>query len=170
MTNPLRVIILGATSAIAEATARLYAQEKASLLLAGRNADRLNQISADLLARGAATAPVQARDLGQTGVAVEALDEMITTLGGVDHILIFYTPPTFSASISPRLPNGAWLRPRGLKPRDAAASLLSARWPAIAAASRTTSMAQPKRASRHWCKASPIAWRFVRPKARARLW
>jgi decaprenylphospho-beta-D-erythro-pentofuranosid-2-ulose 2-reductase len=90
MTNPLRVIILGATSAIAEATARLYAQEKASLLLAGRNADRLNQISADLLARGAATAPVQARDLGQTGVAVEALDEMITTLGGVDHILIFY--------------------------------------------------------------------------------
>jgi short-subunit dehydrogenase len=90
MTNPLRVIILGATSAIAEATARLYAQEKACLLLAGRNGERLNQISADLLARGATSAPVEALDLGQIGVAAEALDRMIGTLGGVDHVLLFY--------------------------------------------------------------------------------
>lgn len=90
MNIPLRVIVLGATSAIAEATARLYAQEKASLLLAGRNADHLAQISADLLARGATSAPIEALDLGQVGVAAKTLDQMIATLGGVDHILLFY--------------------------------------------------------------------------------
>lgn len=90
MTNPLRVIILGATSAIAEATARLYAQENARLLLAGRNADHLDQISADLLARGATSAIVETLDLGETGIAARALDRMIETLGGVDHVLLFY--------------------------------------------------------------------------------
>jgi short-subunit dehydrogenase len=90
MTLPPRVIILGATSAIAEATARLYAQEKASLLLAGRNGEHLTEISADLTARGAASAIVEALDLGQTGIAAAKLDEMIARLGGVDHILLFY--------------------------------------------------------------------------------
>lgn len=90
MTNPLRVIILGATSAIAEATARLYAQEDARLLLAGRNAGHLDQISADLLARGATSAIVETLDLGETGIAARALDRMIETLGGVDHVLLFY--------------------------------------------------------------------------------
>lgn len=90
MNSPLRVIILGATSAIAEATARLYASEKACLLLAGRNADRLRAISVDLLARGANSAPIEALDLSQTGVAVPTLERMIATLGGVDHILLFY--------------------------------------------------------------------------------
>jgi NAD(P)-dependent dehydrogenase (short-subunit alcohol dehydrogenase family) len=90
MTSRLRVIILGATSAIAEATARLYAQENACLLLAGRNADRLNQISADLLARGAKSAFVETLDLSRTGIAVQTLDRMIEILGGVDHVLLFY--------------------------------------------------------------------------------
>ena len=90
MTNPLRVIVLGATSAIAEATARLYSQEKACLALAGRDAGHLSQISADLLARGATSAIVEALDLAQTGIAAEALDRMIAALGGVDHVLLFY--------------------------------------------------------------------------------
>ena len=90
MTSPLHVIILGATSAVAEATARLYAREKACLVLAGRNADHLNQISADLLARGATSAIVEMLDLSQTGMAVQALDRMIEALSGVDHVLLFY--------------------------------------------------------------------------------
>jgi NAD(P)-dependent dehydrogenase (short-subunit alcohol dehydrogenase family) len=90
MTNPLRVIVLGATSAIAEATARLYSQEKACLALVGRNAEHLGQISADLLARGATSTIVEALDLAQTGIAAEALDRMIAALGGVDHVLLFY--------------------------------------------------------------------------------
>ena len=53
MATPLRVLILGATSGIAEATARLYAAEGAVILLAGRNATRLAQIADDLKLRGA---------------------------------------------------------------------------------------------------------------------
>ena len=57
MTQPTRgqrVVILGATSAIAEAAARLWAREGAHLVLVGRNAERLGAIADDLRIRGAA--------------------------------------------------------------------------------------------------------------------
>ena len=47
--GPLRVLMLGANSGIAEATARLYAAEGAALLLAGRDAERLEEILDTLL-------------------------------------------------------------------------------------------------------------------------
>ena len=43
-----RVLIIGATSAIAEATARRYAQRASSLFLVGRDATRLEAIAAEL--------------------------------------------------------------------------------------------------------------------------
>ncbi|ESQ16120.1 MAG: SDR family oxidoreductase [Thiohalocapsa sp. PB-PSB1] len=49
-----RILIIGATSAIAEALARRYAAEGAHFLLAARNLERCSQISDDLLTRGAA--------------------------------------------------------------------------------------------------------------------
>ena len=49
----LRVLILGAVSGIAQATARLYAAEGAILGLAGRNTGRLATIADDLRVRGA---------------------------------------------------------------------------------------------------------------------
>ena len=49
--NPRHIIILGATSAIAEAVARIYAAEGARVVLAGRNAGHLQQIATDLSAR-----------------------------------------------------------------------------------------------------------------------
>lgn len=57
------VVILGATSAMAEALARLHAAEGASLLLAGRRGDRLEAIAADLRARGARDVATAALDL-----------------------------------------------------------------------------------------------------------
>ncbi len=51
-----RVAILGATSAIAEAAARIWAAQGARLVLVGRNAERLEAIAADLKARGATRA------------------------------------------------------------------------------------------------------------------
>jgi decaprenylphospho-beta-D-erythro-pentofuranosid-2-ulose 2-reductase len=48
-----RILIMGATSAIAEATARLFASRGDALMLVGRNADRLLAIAADLKVRGA---------------------------------------------------------------------------------------------------------------------
>lgn len=83
----MRVIILGATSAIAEATARLYAAEGAELLLVARQPERLAAIAADLRLRGAARVETATRDLA--GID-DAFAGFVATLGGVDHILLAY--------------------------------------------------------------------------------
>lgn len=85
-----RVLILGATSAIGEATARLYAAEGARLLLAGRNQARLAEIAADLVTRGASDCRFETLDLGAARNSEAALDHMAAALGGLDHILLFY--------------------------------------------------------------------------------
>ncbi|CAN7337634.1 SDR family NAD(P)-dependent oxidoreductase [Phenylobacterium sp. LjRoot219] len=68
-----RVIILGATSGMADATARLYAAEGAALVLVGRRADRLEELAADLRARGARAVEVAAIDLADASRAAERL-------------------------------------------------------------------------------------------------
>ena len=45
------VLIIGATSAIAEASARIWAQKGYQLFLVGRNQEQLNLICQDLLIR-----------------------------------------------------------------------------------------------------------------------
>jgi len=93
MTAPsktLRVLILGATSGIAEATGRIYAREGARLVLAARQPQRLEDIAADLRTRGAAQV-----ELAVVGFAAEAdyrarLVELAESLGGLDHILLAY--------------------------------------------------------------------------------
>ncbi len=86
----MRVIILGATSAIAEATARLYAAEKASLMLVGRQEARLKAIADDLTARGAAQVETAVLDLEEASAAASTLGGLAERLGSVDHILIAY--------------------------------------------------------------------------------
>lgn len=87
MSVPRRVVILGATSAIAEATARLYAREHAALLLAGRNGPRLEEIAGDLRTRGARAVETYTLDF-VTAEAHPHLAKMIEMLGGVDDILL----------------------------------------------------------------------------------
>jgi NAD(P)-dependent dehydrogenase (short-subunit alcohol dehydrogenase family) len=85
-----RIIVLGATSAIGEATSRLYAAEGARILLVGRRTDHLSEIAADLKARGAATVDHETQDLARPADAESQLAAMAARLGGVDDILIFY--------------------------------------------------------------------------------
>src|SRR5476649_630222 len=88
-TSGLRVLILGAGSAIAQATARLYAAEGAIIGLAGRNAGRLAGIADDLRARGATQ--VETFDVDFTAVAVPpTLAAMADKLGGPDHVVLAY--------------------------------------------------------------------------------
>ena len=86
----MRTIILGATSAIAEATARLYAAEGSELLLVGRHDERLAAIAADLRLRGAARVETTARDLAATSDQAAAFADFVAALGGVDHVLLAY--------------------------------------------------------------------------------
>ena len=86
-----RVVILGALSAIAIATARIYAKEGAALVLAARNADRLKALADDLKARGAVQIEIAAMDL--EAAAAEAPRHMTdwkTKLGGLDHVHVIY--------------------------------------------------------------------------------
>ena len=63
-----RVLILGATSAIAEETARIFASKGDRICLVGRRADRLEQIAADLRVRGAPQVETLVADLAETSV------------------------------------------------------------------------------------------------------
>jgi short-subunit dehydrogenase len=92
MTEPAggkRVVILGATSAIAEQAARLWAGEGAHLVLAGRNAERLRSIADDLRVRGAAAAHAVVLDLADADAQAE-LDRMAELIGPVDVVLLAY--------------------------------------------------------------------------------
>lgn len=85
-----RVVILGALSAVAVATARRYAAAGASLALAARRSDELEILAADLRARGAAVAATFALDLAQAPDPAAALDGMVDALGGVDVVVLAY--------------------------------------------------------------------------------
>ena len=86
---PQRIIILGATSAIAEAAARLWAADGASFILAGRNEARLNEIAADLKARGAGETIDWPLDFVSADAGAE-LGKMVERLGGLDILLLAY--------------------------------------------------------------------------------
>jgi len=86
----LRLIVLGATSAIGEATARLYAADNASILLVGRNENRIEEIAADLRIRGAKEVETAIYDLAETATADEQLRAWSRRIGGADDILLCY--------------------------------------------------------------------------------
>lgn len=82
------ILIIGATSAIAEATARLYAARGDRLHLIARNAERLERIAADLEVRGAESVECEVLDLNDLGRHEGALTKAWQGLGSVDVALI----------------------------------------------------------------------------------
>ena len=85
-----RVLILGALSAIAVATARLYAAEGARLVLVARNQDRLDRVADDLRARGALEVEAITLDLvAEAASARKHLTDWAKLVGGLYHAHIF---------------------------------------------------------------------------------
>ncbi|HEY3731131.1 MAG TPA: SDR family oxidoreductase [Steroidobacteraceae bacterium] len=83
-----RILIVGAASAIAEATARLLAARGAALMLAGRSAPRLQAIAQDLKVRGAHTAETYIFDARSFDGIAQLLQATSARLGGLDAALI----------------------------------------------------------------------------------
>lgn len=83
-----RVLIIGATSAIAEATARVYAARGAALFLVGRDTERLAAIAADLSVRGAARTGVHALDVNTYEEHQAMLEAAWGAFGEIDLVLI----------------------------------------------------------------------------------
>ena len=87
---PRRVLILGATSAIAHETARRYARQGAALALAARDAGKLAANAADLRARGASDVHEVLFDASDFGRHAPAIAEASRALGGLDVALVAY--------------------------------------------------------------------------------
>jgi hypothetical protein len=83
-----KVLIIGATSAIAEATARLFAARGDRLCLMARNSERLQTIAKDLQIRGADAVHTLVLDANSFREHPVALAEALEQLGGIDIALI----------------------------------------------------------------------------------
>jgi short-subunit dehydrogenase len=83
-----RVLIIGATSAIATACARRWAEEGADLFLVGRDAEKLDALARDLRVRGAAAARTVQMDANDVPAHSPMLAAAVEALGGIDVALI----------------------------------------------------------------------------------
>jgi decaprenylphospho-beta-D-erythro-pentofuranosid-2-ulose 2-reductase len=82
--GPKKILVLGATSGIAEATCRIWAAQGARLFLVARNAEKLAAVAADLKTRGASYIDTAVADLDDTGQHPALLAHAINSLTGMD--------------------------------------------------------------------------------------
>ncbi|MCO5397487.1 SDR family oxidoreductase [Ralstonia soli] len=83
-----KVLIIGATSAMAEATARRMAQRGDALFLVGRSAPRLQSMIDDLRTRGAPHVHMAVMDANDFNAHAAVIHEADAALGGIDTVLI----------------------------------------------------------------------------------
>jgi len=83
----MNILIVGATSAIAKATAHRYAANGASFMLLGRNEQALDDLSRDLIVRGAESACFHVADFSQAG-CLASTEEALANVCHVDLALI----------------------------------------------------------------------------------
>jgi short-subunit dehydrogenase len=101
---PSHVVVIGATSAIAEQAARLWASRGARLFLAARNAERLASIARDLATRGAEVR-THVFDALDPASHAPLVDAAFAWLGSVDVVLIAHgsLPDQATCEVDPEL-------------------------------------------------------------------
>lgn len=82
--TPQKILVLGATSGIAEATCRIWAAQGHSLFLVARNPEKLAAVAADLRVRGASYVDTAVADLDDTDQHPALLAHAINSLTGMD--------------------------------------------------------------------------------------
>lgn len=85
-TSKQNIVIIGATSGIAEACARRWA-ERAKFFLVARNAERLGNIKGDLIARGA-SADTYVLDVNDLSMHADMVVAAQRSLGRIDVVLV----------------------------------------------------------------------------------
>ncbi|HZL25921.1 MAG TPA: SDR family oxidoreductase [Acidobacteriaceae bacterium] len=81
---PKRILVLGATSGIAEACCRLWAERGDSLFLVARDPEKLSAVAADMHTRGATYVGSAIANLDDTAGHPELLAHAINSLAGLD--------------------------------------------------------------------------------------
>jgi short-subunit dehydrogenase len=83
-----KILIIGATSAIAEAAARIFATRGDALFLVARNAEHLRAVVADLNIRGAVRADSATLEVTDFAAHEAVVEKAERDLGGIDVALI----------------------------------------------------------------------------------
>jgi decaprenylphospho-beta-D-erythro-pentofuranosid-2-ulose 2-reductase len=83
-----RILLIGATSAIAQGAARTWAGRGDTLVLCGRHEDRLKLVAADLEVRGARQVEVLPADFDDTEALEQVFDRAAEAVGEIDVVLV----------------------------------------------------------------------------------
>ena len=83
-----RILVLGATSGIAEAVCRRWAERGDSLFLVARNESKLATVAADMRTRGAVYVDSAVANLDDTAIHPELLAHAINSLAGLDIVFL----------------------------------------------------------------------------------
>lgn len=86
----MRILIIGATSAIAQACARCWAPRGADFFLVARDAERLRSVAQDLSVRGASEVREFAMDANDLPAHAAMCEQAVRSLGRLDIVLIAY--------------------------------------------------------------------------------
>lgn len=84
------ILILGATSAIAKQTTRLFAADEHTLYLVARNEDKLSSMKQDMLVRGANDVNYESLDLTDETQHEDLIKRATESMGTIDTVLIAY--------------------------------------------------------------------------------
>jgi short-subunit dehydrogenase len=84
----MKILIIGASSALAHETAKLFARDGAELFLVGRTPEKLAVVASDLKVRGAQRVETYLLDLSDLALHQAMLDQALATLGELDMLII----------------------------------------------------------------------------------
>lgn len=82
-----KILVIGATSAIAQEVSKIYARDKHEIILWGRNTEMLNIISQDLQVRGATTSTIN-HDLNDFSIHASKVEEIWSRHQHIDVALL----------------------------------------------------------------------------------
>lgn len=83
-----RIVIVGATSAIATHVARRFAERHAHLVLVARNEEHLRAVAEDLKVRGVSAVDLYVADLRMKAAHQDLVERSVAILGTVDAVVI----------------------------------------------------------------------------------
>ncbi|MGE5479223.1 MAG: SDR family oxidoreductase [Chloroflexota bacterium] len=90
-----KIVVLGATSRIAQETVKEFAKDKSELFLADISLDKLREVAADLKARFGVNPHLVEFDAMNFKSHAEIFNQSVTALGDIDAVLVAYgTLPT----------------------------------------------------------------------------
>lgn len=83
-----KILVIGATSAIAQAAMRIWAAEEASFFLVARDEEKLFQVAQDLRALGASDVTAFTMDINNTSQHAEMLTRGFSKLGEIEIVFL----------------------------------------------------------------------------------